>query len=415
MEVTTLLGHEEGVVSHATPMKPFMFRIPSRIIFGENTAERLPEFAKEYRPQRTLAITDTVLRRIGLADKVLDSLKSIGQELVIFEDVEPEPSIQNAEKVAAAARRVKYDLVIGLGGGSVLDMAKVASVAATNPGPVTGFIGVDKIQRRGLPMILLPTTSGTGSEVTMNSVVKAETDSIKTGIVSQHLLADIAVVDPSLALTMPPKTTAATGLDALSHAVESLMSVDSNPVTESLALEAVKLIFSSLEAVYQNGDNISARSNMALASVMAGAAFGNAGVCAGHAAAYAFAVKYGIPHGVSCAIALPYVMEYNAPACMSALAAIDKTLGRQERTVEKDAFDAVWAVRNLIEDVGIPLSLKELGVKSESIPKLAEDLLKSGRLLAHNPRPITLNDARDVFGRIHRGEALPYSAYSKAV
>ena len=202
-----LLGHEEGVVPRATPMKPFMFRIPNRILFGENTAERLPEFVKEHSPKSTLAITDTILRQIGLADRVFDPLKSISRELVVFDDVEPEPSVQNAEKVATAARREKYGLVIGLGGGSVLDMAKVASVAATNPGPVTGFIGVDKIQRRGLPMILLPTTSGTGSEVTMNSVVKAETDSIKTGIVSQHLLADIAIVDPSLTLTMPPKTT----------------------------------------------------------------------------------------------------------------------------------------------------------------------------------------------------------------
>jgi len=259
-------------------------------------------------------------------------------------------------------------------------------------------------------MILIPTTSGTGSEITMNAVVKAETDSIKTGIVSQHLLADIAIVDPCLTLTMPPKSTAATGLDALSHAVESLMSVDSNPMTESIALEAVGLIFSNLRAAYQKGDDVAARRNMALASTMAGAAFGNAGVCAGHAAAYAFAVKCRIPHGISCAIALPYIMEYNAPACMSALAAISKTLGSQGRTIERDAFDAVEAVRNLMKDVDIPLSLRELGVKGESIPKLAEDLLKSGRLLAHNPRPITLKDAEALFTRIHLGEALPHLA-----
>ena len=394
-------------------MKPFMFRVPDRIVFGENTAQRLPEFVKEFNAKRTLAISDATLGRIGLVDRVLGPLKSRGQGLVLFDDVEPEPSIQNAERVAAAARSRQYDLVVGLGGGSVLDMAKIASIAATNPEPVTDFIGVDRIPRRGLPMILIPTTSGTGSEITMNSVVKSEADSIKTGIVSKHLLADVAIVDPSLTLTMPPKTTASTGLDALSHAVESLMSIDSNPMTESLALEAVKLIFSNLRTAYDNGDDLGARRNMALASVMAAMAFGNAGVCAGHALAYAFAVKYRVPHGVSCAISLPYVMEYNATASIPALQAIANTIGSRGRRPERDAFNAVRAARKLIADVGIPLSLKELGVKNDAIPKLAEDLLKSERLLAHNPKPLNQKDAEALFARMQEGTALPYSAYVK--
>ncbi len=410
-----LLGQDKGVIPRAIPMRPFTFRLPSRILFGENSAERLRAFVDEYSPKRTLAVTDTVLRKIGLADRVFDPLKSIDMELVIFDGVEPEPSTQNAEEVATASKKGKYDLVIGLGGGSVLDMAKVASVAATNPGSVTSFIGVDRIQKRGLPMILLPTTSGTGSEITMNAVVKAETDSIKTGVVSPYLLADIAIIDPSLTLSMPPRTTASTGLDALSHAIESLLSVDSNPMTEPLALGAVRLIFSSLRAAYKKGDEAVARHNMALASMMAGAAFGNTGVCAGHATAYAFAVKYRIPHGESCAIALPYIMEYNAPVCMSSLAAISSAIGSHGQTLHMDAFDVVEAVRSLISDVGVPLSLKEFGMKGESIRGLAEDLLKSGRLLARNPRPITLKDAEVIFTRIQEGKALPHAAYDKPI
>jgi len=388
-----------------------MFRVPNRIVFGENTVERLPEFVKEFKPRRMLVISDTVLEKVGLVDRVLAPLKSPGQELVVFEDVEPEPSLQNARMVADMARLKPYDLVIGLGGGSVLDMAKVASVAATNPEPVTSFIGVDRIPQRGLPMILIPTTAGTGSEITMNSVVRSEADAIKTGIVSQYLLADVAIVDPCLTLTMPPKTTASTGLDALSHAVESLMSVDSNSMTESLALEAVRLIFLSLRRAYENGDDHGARSSMALASVLAGMAFGNTGVCAGHALAYAFAVKYRVSHGVSCAVSLPYVMEYNAPACMAALASMGKAMGIGGRRTEREAFNAVAQVRKLMVDVNLPLSLKDLGVKNDVIPKLAEDLLKSGRLLAHNPRPINQKEAEALFARMLEGRALPYSAY----
>ncbi|MEM2094898.1 MAG: iron-containing alcohol dehydrogenase [Candidatus Bathyarchaeia archaeon] len=392
-------------------MKQFMFTVPSRILFGEKMVQKLPLFVKEFNSERTFVVSDVTLRKIGLVDQVLQPLKSIGVELTLFDNVEPEPSILNAEEVAAAVRSGHFDLVIGIGGGSVLDMAKVASAAAVNPGTVRSYIGVDKIPRRGLPMILVPTTSGTGSEITMNAVVKSEEDLIKLGIVSKHLLPDVAVIDPTLTLTMPPKITASCGLDALSHAVESLMSVNSNPITEALAIAAARLVFSSLKPAYEKGNNIEARRNMALASTMAGMAFGNTGVCAGHAVAYAFAVKSKCPHGVSCAIALPYVIEFNMPNSLRVLSMLAKAVGVQGRTPERDAYNVVRAVRKLITDVNIPLSLEKIGLTENDIPRLAEDLLKSQRLLVNNPRPISREDAEGLFARMLKGRPLPYSTY----
>lgn len=391
-----------------TNLKPFVLRLPRKIVFGEGSATGIADYSKEFNAKSALLVTDPVLRKIGILDRALSPLAETGIDIVVFDGAEPEPSIQVAESAAMAGRARRYDLVIGLGGGSALDMAKIASVAATNPENVSSFIGVEKVPRPGLPKLLLPTTAGTGSEVTMNAVVSSQDDSIKTGIVSSHLLADTAVVDPALTLTMPPGLTAATGLDALTHAVESVMSLDSNPLTEALALRAVQLIFTSLRRAYEKGDDMEARRNMSLASLSAAMAFGTSGVCGGHAAAYAFAVKYRCAHGVSCALALPYVMEFNAPACIPALAKVAQAAGAADPDPERAAFEAVAAVRRLIRELGLPLSLKEIGVEKEKIPALARDMLKSTRVLARNPRPITEKDAEELFTRIHRGEPLPF-------
>jgi alcohol dehydrogenase class IV len=393
----------------------FIVQLPSRIIYGEATAEKIPSLVQEFGVKSALIVTDPVVHKVGLSDRIETLLKKVGIKTEIFDRVEPEPKIQVAEEVAKFARKSHCGLVIGIGGGSSLDMAKVASIAETNAGPMVELIGVDKVPRAGIPKILIPTTSGTGSEVTMNSIVSLEEEALKTGIVSRHLMADVAVVDPLMTVSMPPKITASTGLDALSHAIEAIMSVDANSFSQPLALESIRLIFNNLQEVREKGDDLAARGSMSLASLNGGIAIQVSGTCGGHAAAYAFAVKAKTPHGVSCAIALPYIMEFNAPKCLHKLAVIAEAAGvsKPGQNPEEAAFKAVEAVRNLTQMLDNPLSLKEIGVKEKMVPLLARDIMKSQRLLVRNPRVFTEGDAAELFIRMYEGRPLPMAEYRK--
>lgn len=389
----------------------FTVQLPKKIMFGEGVVKEIPEVAKEFSPKSVLLITDPIISKIGVSTKILEPLREVGLKTEVFDRVEPEPSMPAADQVARVARKSSYDLVIGLGGGSSLDMAKLASISATNPNPITDFIGVGKVPKPGLPKILIPTTAGTGAEITMNAIISNKEEHLKLGIVTPYNLADVAVIDPLLSLTMPPNVTAATGLDALTHAVESLMSIDLNLFCEPLAVKAVKLIFQSLPKAYREGDDIVARRDMSLASMLAGISLAISGVCAGHAAAYSFTVT--VPHGVGCALALPYVMEFNSSACLPRLVAIAEAAGAKEDGVgeEKNAFNAVRSVRELMEEVNSPISLKQIGIKEAELQSMAKNMLTVKRLLAHNPRTLTDKDAEQLMQRMYEGKALPLSEY----
>ncbi|TRO57552.1 iron-containing alcohol dehydrogenase [Candidatus Bathyarchaeota archaeon] len=389
----------------------FTIQIPKQILFGEGTIKEVPQIANEFAAKSGLLITDPILSEIGLTKKVLEPLKEAGMKIDLFDQVEPEPSLQSAEQVVQIARKSTYDIVIGLGGGSSLDMTKLASISITNPEPITDFVGVKKVRKPGIPKILIPTTSGTGSEITMNSIISNKQEHLKMGIVSPHIIADVAIIDPLLTLSMPPKVTASTGLDALTHAIESLMSIDLNPFCEQLAIKAVRLIFQSLPKAYNNGNDRTARNEMSLASMLAGMSLAISGVCAGHAAAYTFTVT--VPHGVGCALTLPYVMELNAASCLLKLVAISKAAQEYEtgESNEKNAYNAVQAVRNLMKKVDIPLSLKQIGIKKTDIDSMAENMLTIKRLLAHNPKKLTIEDTKPLFNRMFEGTALPLSNY----
>lgn len=391
----------------------FTIQIPKQILFGEGTVKEVPQLAKEFDAKSGLLITDPILSKIGLTKQVLEPLKETGMKIDLFDQVEPEPTLKSAEQVVQFARKSVYDIVIGLGGGSSLDMAKLASISITNPEPITDFVGVKKVRKPGIPKILIPTTSGTGSEITMNSIISNKQEHLKMGIVSPHIIADVAIIDPLLTLSMPPTVTASTGLDALTHAIESLMSIDLNPFCEQLANKAVRLIFQSLPTAYSNGSDRTARQEMSLASMLAGISLAISGVCAGHAAAYTFTVT--VPHGVGCALTLPYVMELNAPSCLPKLAAISEAaqVNETRENNEKNAYNAVQAVRKLMEKVNSPLSLKQIGIKETDIDLMAENILKVKRLLAHNPKTLTIEDTRPLFNRMFKGTALPLSDYKK--
>jgi len=389
----------------------FTIQIPRKILFGEGAINEVPRLAQEFNAKSVLLIADPIISKLGVSAKVSEPLRDAGMKIEVFDKVEPEPSIQAAEQVVEIARKSHYDLVIGLGGGSSLDMAKLASISATNPNPITDFIGVGKVPKPGVPKILIPTTSGTGAEITMNAIISNKEEHLKLGIVTLYNIADVAVIDPLLTLTMPPSVTASTGLDALTHAVESLMSIDLNPFCEPLAIEAVKLIFRSLPKAYREGSDLAARRDMSLASMFAGISLAISGVCAGHAAAYSFTVT--VPHGVGCALALPYVMELNSSACLPRLAAIAEAAGVEEEGArqEKNAFNSVGAVRKLMEEVNSPLSLKQIGIREADLESMARNMLTVKRLLAHNPKTLTEKDAVQLFRRMYKGQPLPLSEY----
>jgi alcohol dehydrogenase class IV len=397
---------------HSGLMKKHVFQFPKRVVFGLNTVETVGEEAKRLGGRKVFIVAGKVIQRTGLLEKVEESLRNEGFKIETF-TVEPEPRIKAAEDLAEAVRKEKYDLVVGVGGGSNMDMAKVASVIATNPGDVKQYVGVNLVQKPGLPKIMIPTTSGTGSEVTPNAIVISSAEEMKKGIVTPHNLAEVVIVDPLMTVLMPPKLTASSGLDALSHAIEAYMSVDSNPLTDVLALEAIRLISTNLPVAFANGENLEARSTMSLGALIAGITISSAGTCAGHAAAYAFAVKYRVSHGLSCAIALPYIMEYNAMACPSKLASVAEAMGEKvsDLTLHDVASRAAVSVMRLIKETGIPYRLKDLNVPKEDIPNLAKGMLKNTRLLVHNPRKVSQQDALDIFKKMWEGKIGGQSAW----
>lgn len=383
--------------------KIYSFQLPKKIIFGINSSEMVGLEAKALGGSKILLVTDDNLRRINIAGNVERNLLKEDLSVDVFSDVEAEPSMEVAEKVAEVARGGGYDLVVGVGGGSVLDMAKVASIAATNPKPIRNYVGVNLVERPGLPKILMPTTAGTGSEVTHVAVITLLEEEAKSAIISPYMFGDVAIVDPKLTYTMPKRLTASTGLDALSHALEALMAVNANPVTDALALQSVRIIFENLPKAYREGD-VESRVGMSLAALMAGMAFINSWVCLAHALAYSFCIAYKVQHGLSCALSLPYAFKFNIPVIkhkMELIAdAVDPSLkGRAESPEELGAL-IFEKLLNLLEDLNVPKRLRDIGVPKTDLERIADKLLTFKRLLDKNPRPVLKKDARKLISEM---------------
>ena len=372
----------------------YAIQLPKRVVFGSGIADKIGGEAKLLGAKRTLIVTDETMEKMGLCDKVEKSLREVLEEVDVFDKVESEPTLAIADEIVRASKH-NYDLVVGIGGGSVLDMAKLASAAAANPEQeASAFLGANKIKNPSVPKILIPTTAGTGSEATPFALVI--TNGKKKAIASSYNLADVVFIDAAFTATMPPRVTAFTGMDALSHAIEAFLSLGANPLTDSFALEAMRKISNNLEEAFSHGDNLNARMEMSLAAMLAGIAFGNAGVIAGHAIAHAFGARYKVPHGVSAALTLPYIMEYNAsaPAVGARMKEIATALvGEKIESAEEAASKAIARVRSMIERLELPARLSELNVPKEDLPELAEDVEKEKGYLKRNPREMGLEDA----------------------
>ena len=372
----------------------YAIQLPKQVVFGSEIADKIGGEAKLLGGKRALIVTDETMEKKGLCDKVEKPLREVLEEVEVFDKVESEPTLAIADEVVRASKN-NYDMVVGIGGGSVLDMAKVASAAAANPEQeASAFLGANKIKNPSAPKILIPTTAGTGSEATPFALVIVEGK--KKAIASSYNLADVVFIDATFTATMPPRVTAFTGMDALSHAIEAFLSLGANPLTDSFALEAMRKISNNLEEAFSHGDNLNARMEMSLAAMLAGIAFGNAGVIAGHAIAHAFGARYKVPHGVSAALTLPYIMEYNAsaPAVGARMKEIATALvGERIESAEEAASEAIARVRSMIERLELPARLSELGVPKEDLPELAEDVEKEKGYLKRNPREMGLEDA----------------------
>jgi alcohol dehydrogenase class IV len=380
--------------------KIYTLKMPKKIIFGINALEKIVEEAKNISGKKALLITDKILEKTNLVGNVIQYLEKAGYNVEIFNEVEPEPKLEKSEEIRNIVERKNFDLIVGFGGGSVLDTAKIASILATNPGKIEDYLGFDLVKNPGLPKILIPTTAGTGSEVTRVSVfTKGNT---KVSVYSDYLFADVAIVDPLVTISLPPNLTASTGFDALSHAIEAYISLSGNILTDAISLKVIEIISKYLRKAYFNGNDIEARYNMSIAATMAGICIANAMACLGHAIGLVLGAKYHLSHGVSCALALPYIIEYNSIVLEEKIFNIAKALGEEiNGSLEEISIKVVNSIKKLMKDVGLPISLKEIkGASIEDIPELAQETIKIKRLLIHNPRKVSYEDTIRIFNKM---------------
>lgn len=342
-------------------------------LMGSGASLRTGLKVKQMGLKKVLLVYDKGLKDVGIADIIADNLKNAGIEIVIYDKVLPDPPDTMVEEGALIARSENIDGIVAVGGGSSMDTAKGINVLINNEPPIMQYFGVQKNLKPGVPMIFIPTTSGTGSEVTNMCVISCTSRGNKDSVVSPVCVADLAIVDPDLTMGLPPRMTAATGVDALAHAVESITGAQANPLSDALARDAIRTIAKWLPVAYKDGSNIEAREQMILASTFAGMAFTNGLVHLGHSIGHTLGAKFHIPHGIGCAIALPEVIEYTSKTEYKKVRMICECLGAdvaEDASPEEIGAEAKKALRSLIKSVGIP-NLKELGISLEDVLKVA--------------------------------------------
>lgn len=379
--------------------KIFPFRLPEVLLIGLGSVEKLGEEASKLGSNKALIITDKGILKAGLANRVKDILNKSQIEVEVYTDVEPEPSMESLTPCLTLVKQNNFDVLVGLGGGSSIDTTKAVSILATNGGNISDYFGIGKIGKPGLPTIMIPTTAGTGAEITQNAIFTDRENQLKKGVVSPYLLPKVAIIDAELTIGLPPSITAATGMDALTHAIESYTALKATPHTDIYALEAIKLIAVSLRKAVWCGSDIDAREKMALGSCLAGVSLANAGVGAVHAMAYPLGGQFHVPHGVANALLLPYVLEYNVVADVHKFAKVAEAMGEDISglSVRKAAERATESVRQLSIDVGIPQNMRQVGVTQESIDGMSKAAAANDRLMGNNIRKLSEQDVKQIY------------------
>ncbi len=372
---------------------------PQKIVFGCGSLQTFVEdYIKLGYKRLFLLTTHSVFPQL---QTVLDRLAGAGVTVEVYRDIVGEPTLDGFEKILAKAREFGADSVAGIGGGSVLDVAKLVAAFANSDQKTADCFGTGFIRAKGLWMACLPTTAGTGSEVSPNAILLDERDQLKKGIVSPYLLADVAYIDPELTMTVPAKVTADTGMDALIHCMEAYTNKFAHPAADIYALQGMKLIAANLERAMKNGKDKEAREALALGSLYGGMVLGPVNTAAVHALSYPLGGEFHIPHGLSNAILLPAVMKFNAEADPKRYAEVAVALGAPEgKDDEETARNGVDFIYALAEAVGIPKKLSDLGIPQSAVDHMAEAAMEVQRLLKNNPREVTLQDAKDIYNSL---------------
>jgi alcohol dehydrogenase class IV len=410
----SLKGHE----TRLAVARVALFDQPKRIIFATGAVEQfVGSEAKRLGGKNIAVMTDKGVKKAGMADTVIDLLKKENLNVSVYDNLAAEPTAESLRTAVKWGREGKYDVVVGVGGGAVMDTAKMTAISLTNPGDPMVYVNPleDKTKAPSKPKILIPTTSGTGSE-TSNAAVVVE-GLYKTWAANSNVFADVAIVDPLMAITCPPKQTAGSALDAMSHNVEGLIDREANPLSDAQALEATKLVFKYARRAFHAGDDLEARWNMSAAATLGGIVIAYPWIggpaILGHCISEALGPRWNVPHGAACGVVLPYILQFNLPSCTEKLAYVSKQVLGDEvygLSQREAGFAFIHAVKTLMEDMELPTNLKQWNIPSKELDEFAEYIFKDRQhvygLPRFNPRKLTLENTKELMHLMYEGTLL---------
>ena len=365
-----------------------------QVKIGENSIREIPASLDALGADKVMVVTDQGIIKVGIYAKIEKILKDAGKEIVLVDDVKPDPSMQLVDSIAEKARKSGARAVIGLGGGSSIDSAKVAAALVGNEGSIKDYLGVGILPKPGLPILAVPTTAGTGSEVTYLSILSDLENETKKGFGTPFIMPKYAFLDPALTVGLPPHITAPTGMDALCHCVEAYTSANANDYSDGMAVKAIELIGQNIRTAYNNGSDMEAREKMLLGSLMAGIAFANAGVTAVHAFAYPLGGMFHVPHGMANSLMLPVIIKFNASAMKDRFGHVAELISGRSGA---DWKDCISEVESLSEDLKLPRNLKAIDIPEDAIKPMSVSVMDQTRLLVNNPREVSQQDAFDIY------------------
>ncbi|HKZ65720.1 MAG TPA: iron-containing alcohol dehydrogenase [Chitinophagaceae bacterium] len=378
---------------HENSLKIFF---PGKLVFGNGSLQQLPDDILQLKPSRVFIITIGPLK--NAISGFIQTLEAGNVEVLIDTSIVQEPSFNDFETLMKTVIPFNPDIVIGIGGGSVLDIAKLVAAQLDNEQQLKDYVGIGLLKGRKKKLICVPATSGTGSEASPNAILVDDTDNQKKGIISPYLVPDIVYVDPLLTISVPPAITAATGLDALTHCLEAYTNKFAQPFIDMYAYEGMRLIAAHIATAVKDGTNAEAREKVAMGSLLGGFCLGPVNTAGVHALSYPLGSMFHLAHGLSNALLLPYIMEFNIPAATKRYADVAMAIGCERKSSDEcTAYEGVKKIRRLINECGIPATLKEVNVPEKAIPQMAADAMKIQRLLKNNPREITEQDAIAIY------------------
>lgn len=376
-------------------MKQIKIYSPGKLMFGIGSFENLPQEISEMGASRVFILTFKEIQ--SAIDSVLYAIKDLKIEVMTDYSVTQEPSVSDFNRVLESAEKFNPDLVIGIGGGSVLDVAKLVAALTNNTQKVKDVFGINVLKSRAIKLICVPTTSGTGSEMSPNAILLDEIENLKKGIISPFLVPDLTCIDPKLTVSVPKNVTAATGVDAFTHCLEAYVNKFSHPLVDTFALDGMKLIYQNLKMAVEEGENLNARSAVALGSMYGGMCLGPVNTTAIHALSYPLGSEFHIAHGLSNALLLPSVLKFNHEVSYSRYAIIARVLGIVEKDDKKASLNFIELIKTWMADLEIPAGLSAINIPKEVIPAMAKAAITVQRLLKNNPREVMFEDAINIY------------------